>query len=211
MLAMLSALVLQTNLGADLTPSRREKNIIPAVPRMANVDYFSLTKSTLSPSNPASPEWPRLPSSVASSTTSSFSSSNSSRGSWSSLFNTGTMRQFMNGMQGSLKEGLSAPTEIVPSHGIPIATTKSTEKSGRTGLDLTLAQRKRGIRQEFLLHTQALTMAPKPSNDTGRQPSKGALVSVSAASHRQLRFADSNSFMSENQVVVFEPDSHEDM
>jgi hypothetical protein len=36
----------------------------------------------------------------------------SSRGSWSSLFNAGSMRQFMTGVQDTFKDGLSIPSDI---------------------------------------------------------------------------------------------------
>jgi hypothetical protein len=49
------------------------------------------------------------------------SSSNSSQRSWSSLFNTGSVRQFMTGMQDTLKDGLMTPAgEILTDHGAPI-------------------------------------------------------------------------------------------
>jgi hypothetical protein len=49
------------------------------------------------------------------------SSSNSSRGSWSSLFNTGSMRQFVAGVQDTFKDGLVTPadTQVKPSDRIP--------------------------------------------------------------------------------------------
>jgi WD repeat-containing protein 59 len=202
MLAMLSMLVLQTELGA---PSIRVKNTTPSV------DYFSLKKSAVNLLSPLSPEWPRLPSSpVAPSIAPSFSSSNSTRGSWSSLFNTGTMRQFMNGVQDSLKEGLSTPSEIVPSHGISIAGTRSDEKLEPTGFELGVGGlSKRRVIQESLLHVQVPTGISKSWNDDAR-PSKLTGVSFSSAGHRRLRFTDSSSFINENQVVIFEPDSSED-
>ncbi|KAF8798319.1 hypothetical protein BYT27DRAFT_7246637 [Phlegmacium glaucopus] len=212
MLAMLSMLVLQTELGAILSPSiSRVKDSTPttAVPlRMAGLDYFSLTKSAVNLFSPSSPDWPRFPSSPVAP---SFSSSNSSRGSWSSLFNAGTMRQFMNGVQDTWKEGLLTPTEIVPSYGISTVATRSTEKLGRTGSDLAVgALRQRRMRQGSLLHTQTPT-TPKSWNDGVRQPSKPLLTSFSSAGHRQhLRFRDSSSFINENQVVVFGPDCLED-
>ena len=215
MLAMLSMLVLQTELGGPRAPSVKHTTTTMGVPlRMANTDYFSLTKSTVNLLSPTSPEWPHLPSSpVASSMTPSFSSSNSSRGSWSSLFNTGTMRQFMNGVQDSLKEGLSTPTEIVPSHGISTVASRSTEKLGRPGLNLSVGGLlKRRMRQESLLHTQAPTSISKSWHDGVRQPSKPLSAPFSSAGHRQhlLRFTESSSFINEHQVVIFEPDRHED-
>ena len=205
MLAMLSMLVLQTELGVNSAPSIRVKKT------SSSADYFSLEKSAVNLLSPVSPEWPRLPSSpVAPSMAPSFSSSNSSRGSWSSLFNTGTMRQFMNGVQDSLKEGLSTPSEIVPSHGISIAATRSGEKSERTGFDFGVGGlSKRRVRQESLLHVQVPTGISKSWNDDAR-PSKLTSVSFSSAGHRRLRFTDSSSFTNENQVVIFEPDCSED-
>jgi len=202
MLAMLSMLVLQTELGGNLAPGMRVKNTTPVkalTSRWANVDYFSLTKPSVNILRPNSPEWPSSP--VAPSITPSFSSSNSSRGSWSSLFNTGTVRQFMNGVQGSLKEGLSTPTEILASHGI----SRSTEKLRRTGSELAVGEvPKKRMRQNSLLHVQASTAISGV-----QQPLKPS--SVSSAGHRQLRFTDSSSYSNGNQVVIFEPDRHEDM
>jgi WD repeat-containing protein 59 len=211
MLAMLSMLVVQTQLGTRNIS--RVKNVTPIIAplRMANMDYFSFTKSTVKLLSPTLPEWPHLPSSpVASSMAPSFSSSNSSRGSWSSLFNTGTMRQFMNGVQDSLKEGLSTPTEIIPP-GISMIATRSTEKLGRTESDLPAGGvRKRRTRQESLLHTQAPTVNPKSWNESARQPLKPLSTSFSSAGNRQLRFTESSSFINESKVVIFEPDYHED-
>lgn len=193
MLAMLSMLVLQTDLGA---PRMRVKNTTPITSltsRMASVDYFSLKKpaatvNNLRPSS-SSPEWPSSP--IAPSIAPSFSSSNSSRGSWSSLFNTGTVRQFMNGVQGSLKEGLSTPTEIILSHGM----SRSSEKLKRTGSEVAVGELpKKRTRQDSVVHAQ--------------QPFKSAFFS--SAGHRQLRFTDSSSSTNENPVVIFEPDRHED-
>jgi len=204
MLAMLSMLVLQTELGANLAPSIRLKNTTPTA------DYFSLTKSTVNLLSPTSSEWPHLSSPVAPSLTPSFSSSNSSRGSWSSLFNTGTVRQFMNGVQGSLKEGLSTPTEIIPSHGIFVAT-RSAEKLGRTGFDLSVGGlNKKRVRQGSLLQAQVPTGISRSWNDDVRQPSKPTLPLFLSTGHCQLRFTDSTSFTNENQVVIFEPDCHEE-
>lgn len=76
------------------------------------MDYFSLSRRKDKPNSPLSPTWPRLPSSPpAPSLTPTLSSSSSSRGSWSSLFNTGSMRQFMSGVQDTLNVGLNTPAE----------------------------------------------------------------------------------------------------
>ena len=201
MLAMLSMVVLQTELGGNLAPRMRVKNttsITALTSRMASVDYFSLTKppvNILGSSN--SSEWPSSP--VAPSIAPSFSSSNSSRGSWSSLFNTGTVRQFMNGVQGSLKDGLLTPTEIIPSHGM----SRSTEKLKPTGSELAVGEMsKKRARQDSLLHAQVPTVI------SGVQQT---FKLASSAGDRQLRFTGSSSVTNENQVVIFEPDHHEDM
>lgn len=83
-------------------------------------DYFNRTKAAQrlrsGRESPKSPMWPRLPSAQASpSLPSASASSVSSRaGSWSSLFTTNTMRQFMadklTGVQDSLKDGLMTPS-----------------------------------------------------------------------------------------------------
>ena len=196
MLAMLSMLVLQTELGSNLALRKRVKNTASHNSRMASVDYFSLTKPIVNILGSNSPEWPSSP--VAPSIAPSFASSNSSRGSWSSLFNTGTVRQFMNGVQGSLKEGLSTPTEIVPSHGV----SRSAEKLRPTGSELSVGEPpKRRTRQDSLQRAQVLTVT------SGVQQT---IKPASSASHRQIRFTDSSSSTNENQVVVFEPDHHEE-
>lgn len=122
MLAMTSMLLLQACYKSDTLPSMRrspsnarrfdDAPSITATPKPTGMDYFSLTKSTNGRTSPVSPAWPRLPSSpTAPPLAQSLSSSNSSRGSWSSLFNTGSVRQFMSGVQDSLKEGLITPSE----------------------------------------------------------------------------------------------------
>ena len=199
MLAMLSMLVFQTELGGNLAPRMRVKNttsIMALTSRMASVDYFSLTKPPVNALGSNSPEWP--PSPVAPSITPSFSSSNSSRGSWSSLFNTGTVRQFMNGVQGSLKEGLLTPTEFIPSQGM----SRSAEKLRPASSEPAVGELpKRRMRQDSLQHSQA------PTAISGVQIFKPA----SSTGHRQLRITDSSFYTNENQVVIFEPDHHEDM
>ena len=191
MLAMISMLVLQTELRANQAPTMRVKNTTPITTltsRTATVDYFSLTKRPANIFRRHSPEWPSSP--VAPSITPSFSSSTSSRGSWSSLFNTGSVRQFMNGVQGSLREGLLTPTEVIPSHGM------TTEKLRRIGSDIALSKKR--MRQDSFLHSQVPSGSFKPA-------------SFSSTGHRQLRNSDSSSYSNDNQVVIFEPDRHEDM
>ncbi|KAG5653422.1 hypothetical protein H0H81_000533 [Sphagnurus paluster] len=117
MLAMLSVLLLQTH---KTSTTRRTVHDSPevgsdlrtAVPKFTGVDYFSLGRGR-SPQSERPPPWLRRPStpSQQQQLAASLSSSTSSRGSWSSLFNTGSMRQFMTGVQDTFKEGLSSPLE----------------------------------------------------------------------------------------------------
>ena len=69
-----------------------------------------------------SPNRHRLPSSpISPSAGAALSSSNPSRGSWSSLFNTGSVRQFMSGMQDTIKDGLATPAgDTLTALGAPI-------------------------------------------------------------------------------------------
>ena len=199
MLAMLSMLVLQTELRDNLASRMRVKNTTPNTPLtsgMASVDYFSLTKPPVNILRSNFPEWPSSP--AAPSITPSFSSSNSSRGSWSSLFNTGTVRQFMNGVQGTLKEGLSTPSEIISGHGM----SRSAEKLRPTVSESSLGEQpKRRTRQDSLLHAQV------PSIISGMQQT---FKPVSSIGHGQPRYTESSSFTYEKQVVIFEADRHED-
>ena len=93
------------------TPSTKEPS--PTISKTES-DYFSLARSKDPRAAILSPGWPRLPSTSPTTTSyvvaSSLSASNSSRGSWSSLFNTGSVRQFMSGVQ----ESISAPLDTLP-------------------------------------------------------------------------------------------------
>ncbi|KAF7977533.1 hypothetical protein HWV62_3304 [Athelia sp. TMB] len=131
LLAMMSVILLQayrkTRTEEPVTPTTTDEFRTPltSTPKFRAVDYFSLSRRRDSRAMPSSssPAWPRLPSSPSAPaiTAAALSSSNSSRGSWSSLFNTGSMRQFMSGMQDSLKDGLATPiAEIMPVHRAPI-------------------------------------------------------------------------------------------
>ena len=89
------------------------KEISPTVSKN-EFDYFSLSRSKDPLAAILSPAWPRLPSTSPTTTNyvvgSSLSTSNSSRGSWSSLFNTGSVRQFMSGVH----ESISTPLDTLP-------------------------------------------------------------------------------------------------
>jgi WD repeat-containing protein 59 len=97
----------------DTSHSPSTKDTSPIISKNEG-DYFSLAKTKDPRAAIMSPVWPRLPS--TSPTTASYavatslSLSNSSRGSWSSLFNTGSVRQFMSGVH----ESISTPLDTLP-------------------------------------------------------------------------------------------------
>ncbi|KAH7909417.1 hypothetical protein BJ138DRAFT_232760 [Hygrophoropsis aurantiaca] len=118
MLAMIAIVLLKGSFTPpekdNHTPEAKEP---PSAGSKTGGDYFSLARRKDSRAGALSPGWPRLPS--ASPTTpayaagASLSSSNSSRGSWSSLFNTGSVRQFMSGVQESISTPSDGPGAIV--------------------------------------------------------------------------------------------------
>ena len=98
---------------AVATHSSSTKDASPAVPKN-EFDYFSLSRSKDPRAAILSPAWPRLPSTSPTTSNyvvaSSLSASISSKGSWSSLFNTGSVRQFMSGVH----ESISTPLDTLP-------------------------------------------------------------------------------------------------
>ncbi|KAF8168512.1 hypothetical protein B0H34DRAFT_685839 [Crassisporium funariophilum] len=213
MLAMISMLVLQTEHAIIALPPtisrKKDPTPVTAIPlRLGGVDYFSLRKGQNLTSPLPSPAWPRLPSPGAPplQAAASLSSSNSSRGSWSSLFNTGSVRQFMNGVQDSLKEGLATPNEIF----ISAPSSKSAERLNRGGLD-SPGPRRRRARLDSNMHSP--TVESKSWNEgILRHPSKTLSASFSSAGHRRplLRFVDTNSYIHEKHVVIFEAPIYEE-
>lgn len=97
--------------AATRSPSAKEAS--PTASK-SEYDYFSLSRSKDPRAAVLSPAWPRLPSTSPTTNNyavgSSLSTSSSSRGSWSSLFNTGSVRQFMSGVH----ESISTPLDISP-------------------------------------------------------------------------------------------------
>ncbi|KAL1749235.1 hypothetical protein HDZ31DRAFT_79080 [Schizophyllum fasciatum] len=119
MLGMLSSVILQAfdhqhpSVAQPKSPVHSRRSM-PLSSNVANLDYFTTRRSRTSPH---SPPWHRSGTDSPSRTfiNAAISSSNSSRGSWSSLFNTGTMRQYLTGVQDTLREGLATPsTETLP-------------------------------------------------------------------------------------------------
>ncbi|KAG2145097.1 hypothetical protein DEU56DRAFT_978948 [Suillus clintonianus] len=118
MLAMLGIILLRAFASlpdtVPNTPSANEPSSISPTPEE---DYFSLVRRKGPRAGALSPGWPRLSSTSPTAPPlmiSSLSMSNSSRGSWSSLFNTGSMRQFMSGVQESISTPLSIDTLQLP-------------------------------------------------------------------------------------------------
>lgn len=106
--------ILSDNITVPNTPSANDPSSISPTPEE---DYFSFVRRKGSRAAALSPGWPRLSSTSPTAPplmASSLSMSNTSRGSWSSLFNTGSMRQFMSGVQESISTPLSIDTLQLP-------------------------------------------------------------------------------------------------
>ncbi|KAG6372963.1 hypothetical protein JVT61DRAFT_7009 [Boletus reticuloceps] len=115
-LAMLAVVLLKaytSSVEQLATDTRSTKESSPTVAKNEG-DYFSLSRSKDPRVAILSPAWPRLPSTSPTTTNyavaSSLSASGSSRGSWSSLFTTGSVRQFMSGVH----ESISTPLDTLP-------------------------------------------------------------------------------------------------
>lgn len=94
---------------------------VPATPpKVLSIDYFSLRRRRSNHMPTMSPVLPRLPSSPTTPAQApSLSSSSSSRGSWSSLFNAGTVRHLMTGGQEFFRDG-SLDSSVLASGTIPV-------------------------------------------------------------------------------------------
>ncbi|EIW82937.1 hypothetical protein CONPUDRAFT_52726 [Coniophora puteana RWD-64-598 SS2] len=108
MLAMISVILLKAahvSISSFHFSAQSNNDPMSAIPKVEN-DYFSLARQTDNRAGALSPAWPRLP--LMSPTANilpaapPISTSNSSKGSWSSLFNTGSMRNFMANVQESI-------------------------------------------------------------------------------------------------------------
>ncbi|KAF7294510.1 WD-REPEATS-REGION domain-containing protein [Mycena kentingensis (nom. inval.)] len=116
MLAMLAMIVLQACHGPGPTPSIKSPPIRGTpTPRNVPFDYFSISRPSTHRMSPISPTWPRNSASPPiAQQQPALSTSGSSRGSWSSLFNAGSVRQFMSGVQDSFM----TPSELPASTSI---------------------------------------------------------------------------------------------
>jgi hypothetical protein len=207
MLAIISILVLQTEHGHVLPRSANlKKESTPTSP--SNVDYFSLKKSTI-PASPISVAWARIPSPKAPPHPPSVSSSNSSRASWSSLFNTGTMRQFMSGVQDTLKEGLLTPSEVplpVTTPEIQITTVMPSDKNVRTIDSSSSRTRKKRTRNNSTF-TPTSVVSQSWSVASLGHPSRRTAFPTSATGDRRssLRFVGPSPLVHEKRVVFGPP------
>ena len=216
MLAMIAMLVLQTEHATVIPPSLSRKkeaaSIIPLPPRSGN-DYFSLTKS-LALSNPVSPVWPRLSSPTTSTHTPAVSTSNSSRGSWSSLFNTGSVRQFMSGVQDTFKEGLATPGET-PAYSMHDTTRAEKMITRLPDSPGTAAARRRRVRKDSWYAPVPVPVS-RSWNESLAGDGKRLSGSLGAGPKQQqhhqgsLRLADGGVFGHERKVVVFQPPAYEE-
>lgn len=118
MLAMLGIILLRAFASLpDTVPNTPSANDPSSISPTPEEDYFSFVRRKGPRATALSPGWPRLSSTSPTAPplmASSLSMSNTSRGSWSSLFNTGSMRQFMSGVQESISTPLSIDTLQLP-------------------------------------------------------------------------------------------------
>ncbi|KAF9467004.1 hypothetical protein BDZ94DRAFT_1250295 [Collybia nuda] len=204
MLAMMSVLLLQAHHKVKLADAQGERHILQHTPKFTALDYFSLTKNSGDqPNRSASSGWPRPLSPTAPQIPTSLSSSSSSRGSWSSLFNTGTMRQFMTGVQDTLKEGRATPLEITPESSIP---TPLTGGMNRISDPPSPVVRRRRPRKDSTM--QSPTITSKSWNESLILPPKTS-TSFSSAGHRRrtplAQVTDPGNTARIKRVLVFDP------
>lgn len=98
--------LLSSRVGTPAPPSNIQKS--------SKLDYFNYGQR-VDGHNLFSPAESHVsPAATPSAMPASTSSPTSSRGSWSSLFNTSTMRHFMTGRQGTIREGEHSPYDVTP-------------------------------------------------------------------------------------------------
>lgn len=203
---MISMLVLQTEHGRVLQRIANTKPISAQLSaRGSGLDYFSLAKSNnrISPTTSA---WARVLSPKPPPIAPPVSSSNSSRGSWSSLFNSGTMRQFMSGVQDTL---LLTPSEL------PVSPQNTTAKSS----DKTVtrlpesprfeARKRRSRKNSFLIPPAIVSNSWRETAINSSSRNRTQSSSTISRKRYPLRFADSNRLVHEKHVV-FEPPPFEE-
>lgn len=212
---MISMLILQTEHGRVLPRSgSTKKEPTPAQltsSRGSGLDYFSLAKSN-NPTSPITSTWARVASPKPLPLAPSVSSSNSSRGSWSSLFNSGTMRQFMSGVQDTL---LLTPSENHPSE-VPVTSpgpqntiSKSADRSVTRMPDSPRSGARRSRKSSILIPPAIISKSWH--ENTTNNSSRNWTPSLSTIGHKRhsLRFAELNGSVHEKHVV-FDPPPFEE-
>ncbi|KAJ6608856.1 hypothetical protein B0H10DRAFT_513883 [Mycena sp. CBHHK59/15] len=207
MLAMLSMIVLQGCHGTAFHPNAKSPELRgTTTPKFGGGDYFSISRSSSGTNagrmSPISPTWQRLNASPPiASNQPALSTSNSSRGSWSSLFNSGSMRQFMTGMQDTLKDGLTTPFEAPTSSGSAIPVPKANRI--HRGPDSPIPRR-RGYWRDSGLPSPSIV---SKSWNEPMSPAVKHIVSFSSAGHRRptfSRFHSSRDAIHEARVAVYD-------
>ncbi|KAJ7050532.1 hypothetical protein C8F01DRAFT_683078 [Mycena amicta] len=203
MLAMLSMIVLQ---GCRKTLPLEAPVKSPPIhgaptPRTGPMDYFSISRSTSGTSrmSPISPTWPRL--SAASPPIAPLqpplSTSGSSRGSWSSLFNAGSVRQFMSGVQDSFM----TPSELPAS--IPVPKGDRIQRAP----DSPVPHRRSYWRDPGL---PSPSIVSKSWNET-ISPGMKLAVSFSSAGHKRVPFSTPpHQAIQESRIVVYDVPAEDD-
>ncbi|KAJ7084577.1 hypothetical protein B0H15DRAFT_386319 [Mycena belliarum] len=212
MLAMFSTIVVQ-GCRKDPASSKSPESRGTLTPKFPPVDYFTISQTSSGANtgrmSPGSPTWPRLNASPpVTSSQPTLSTSNSSRGSWSSLFNAGSMRSFMSGVQDSIKDGLTTPSEPPVSAGSAIPVPKG-DRFLR-GPDSPLPRRRGYWRDSGLPSPSSIS---KSWNDPLTMPIAKHAVSFSSAGHRRSPFSRLNTprnAIHEARVVVYEVPSERD-
>ncbi|KAF9007839.1 hypothetical protein BDQ17DRAFT_1323782 [Cyathus striatus] len=227
MLGMIATLILQTVHGHMVHPQHvaypptdvsSPTHLSIITPKLGPMDYFSIARSINSAVSPTSPPWNRAPTSPIAPPLAQSISSNSSRGSWSSLFNTGTVRQFVSGMQDSLRDGLTTPSEIVYTGGGSEGTTPMPRTSGGSAGSSTrgpdspnpASTAKRRARKDSTLQATTPPTVSKSWNEGVQPHTRASTVSFSSAGSKRpsiFRLQEPSPFMQEKGIkTVFDYD-----
>ena len=220
MLAMLSGLLLRTGLKyPEETPPTKQTELRQVTPKLVSGDYFSLSEATARPSPPVWPRHHHQPSPIPLPLAPSLSSSGPSgaRASWSSLFNTGSVRQFMSGVQDTLKEGLTTPLEISSfvNPDVPIFSPKDKDRDREKDRDRDRAVRltdSPGIQRRRRPKTQDSALySPTASNRTSRSSNEsippGWPAKSASPGQRRLplvQVADPGNVSKKPKILVFD-------
>ncbi|KAG6828743.1 hypothetical protein H0H92_006881 [Tricholoma furcatifolium] len=228
MLGMISVILLQTY---DLLGASANLPIAPIYNSVVGDDYFSLVRPNPRTDRPTLWRRPSTPTVPQPQPGTSLASSTSSRGSWSSLFNAGSMRQFMSGVQDTFKEGLTTPLEAPPSNTNPtplIPPTASTAagntarpriqlpgqlENSRYSADVIRRQQRQGLLGS---EPKSPVSPSKTWNETGSlQGSKIAPSLSSSATTRRTPLTQvsdpSNTTVEHRRMIVFQPPAEAEM